>query len=135
MFSKGFSHADPCNIVKKISGTKIRSKKAKVDVEEPCVSPSSMSHITSHEKGRYSSHVNRQRRMKNSVANYECDCGTTFTLRKNMMAHQRHGCRIYSIFEDLRHLQDDLSQGKADLKQTPQLINDLLTKHKEVNQT
>jgi len=39
------------------------------------------------------------------------------------------------MFEDLRHLENGLRDGKIDLKQTPTLINDLLTKHKQVNQT
>ena len=50
-----------------------------------------------------------------------------------MLKHQKQGCRIFEVLQDIRELHTKLTKNLAPLTQAPQLLTDILKKHSQVN--
>ena len=72
----------------KISASKKKAKSGKKNKMEMCAAPSSINPINPEVKQKYSSKTYHRRNGKAIDAEHVCECGITFTLRKNLLRHQ-----------------------------------------------
>lgn len=116
-----------------ISKSKKRSKQPKYSKMGVVSEPSLPVLIKAEPEPRYSSKRNYKNRAVNSTGEYSCECGTKFSMRKNLLKHQKQGCRIFEVLQDIRELHTKLTKNLAPLTQAPQLLTDLLKKHSQLS--
>jgi hypothetical protein len=111
-----------------ISSVKKRSESAKNPMMRSVAVPSLQELLDSIPDARYTSKRDTKRKNAEVLTEHQCECGTMFTRRKNMLAHQRKGCRISEILSEIRDLHEKLLGKLVPLTQAPQRLQDLLKK-------
>jgi hypothetical protein len=121
-------HFHPCPRVPEFSSSSKQLKKAKKAKSSSLLPPSSKSIIMSDPEDTMNDTSEIFQTAKSNMNKHECDCGTTFTKRKNLLRHHRNGCRIYSILRDVRNLHMKVTAGLAPLTEVSAQLKELLEK-------